>query len=297
VDILHKSLVRHKFDAGALHGDMAQTVRFTTLEKFKAGELRLLVCSDVAARGLDIGGLSHVFNFDVPHHAEDYVHRIGRTGRAGLEGHAFTIAMPEDRLAVAAIEKLTGHPIPPIIVEGLDPVDWAEFDGRKRRGRKVPAKKAPAAKTARGKQGADRAPRGRDQPAPPRVRHEPAMAANGHVEIAPSPVLDEVAVAHPVDQAVHADHRAEPARAREPAPRMRPPRAEPRRDEARRDEARRDEARREPVASRERPADNRRERWRQDDLGPSVVGFGEDVPAFMMVRRRPAPAPVMETDA
>ncbi len=93
VDILYKSLTRHKFDVGALHGDMAQTVRFATLEKFKANELRLLVCSDVAARGLDIGGLSHVFNFDVPHHAEDYVHRIGRTGRAGLEGRAFTIAI------------------------------------------------------------------------------------------------------------------------------------------------------------------------------------------------------------
>ena len=124
VDILYKSLTRHKFDVGALHGDMAQTVRFATLEKFKANELRLLVCSDVAARGLDIGGLSHVFNFDVPIHAEDYVHRIGRTGRAGLEGHAFTIAMPDDRAAVEAIEKLIGHPIPPMMVEGLDPVDW-----------------------------------------------------------------------------------------------------------------------------------------------------------------------------
>src|SRR5580692_9348416 len=143
VDILHKSLIRHKFDAGALHGDMAQTVRFTTLEKFKAGELRLLVCSDVAARGLDIGGLSHVFNFDVPHHAEDYVHRIGRTGRAGLEGKAFTLATPEDRLAVEAIERLTGHAIPPIVVEGLDPVDWTEEDGRKRRGR-APARGAAA---------------------------------------------------------------------------------------------------------------------------------------------------------
>ena len=71
VDILYKSLTRHKFNCGALHGDMAQTVRFATLEKFKANELRLLVCSDVAARGIDIGGLSHVFNFDVPHHAED----------------------------------------------------------------------------------------------------------------------------------------------------------------------------------------------------------------------------------
>ncbi len=135
VDILYKSLTRHKFSAGALHGDMAQTVRFATLEKFKAGELQLLVCSDVAARGLDIGGLSHVFNFDVPHHAEDYVHRIGRTGRAGLEGHAFTIAAPEDRFAVEAIEKLIGHPIPPVTVEGLDPVDWAEEDGRRQRGR------------------------------------------------------------------------------------------------------------------------------------------------------------------
>jgi superfamily II DNA/RNA helicase len=126
VDILHKSLTRHHFSAGALHGDMAQSIRFTTLEKFKAGELQLLVCSDVAARGLDIGGLSHVFNFDVPHHAEDYVHRIGRTGRAGLEGHAFTIATPEDRFAVEAIEKLTTHPITPMIVEGLDPVEWSQ---------------------------------------------------------------------------------------------------------------------------------------------------------------------------
>src|ERR1700724_2455268 len=117
VDILYKSLTKHGFSVGALHGDMAQSVRFATLEKFKAGELRLLVCSDVAARGIDIGGLSHVFNFDVPHHAEDYVHRIGRTGRAGLEGNAFTIASPEDPFAVEAIEKLIGHAIPPMQVE------------------------------------------------------------------------------------------------------------------------------------------------------------------------------------
>ncbi len=135
VDILYRSLTKHKLDAGALHGDMTQSMRFATLERFKAGELRLLVCSDVAARGLDIGGLSHVFNFDVPHHAEDYVHRIGRTGRAGLEGHAFTIAGPEDRAAVEAIEKLTGHAIPRIAIEGLDPVAWADADGRRRRGR------------------------------------------------------------------------------------------------------------------------------------------------------------------
>ncbi len=152
VDILYKSLTRHRFNAGALHGDMTQPVRFATLEKFRAGELQLLVCSDVAARGLDIGGLSHVFNFDVPHHAEDYVHRIGRTGRAGLEGHAFTIATPEDRLAVEAIEKLISHPIPPVVVEGLDPVAWAEDDGRRGRrgrGRTVTKRAGEAAKPAK----------------------------------------------------------------------------------------------------------------------------------------------------
>ncbi|HSU06087.1 MAG TPA: DEAD/DEAH box helicase, partial [Acetobacteraceae bacterium] len=175
VDILHKSLLRHKFNAGALHGDMTQTVRFTTLEKFKAGDLQLLVCSDVAARGLDIGGLSHVFNFDVPHHAEDYVHRIGRTGRAGLEGHAFTIAAPSDRLAVGAIEKLIGHPIPPVVVEGLDPVDWAEDDGRRGRGRGRPAPKrttTTARKPAKKAEARDERPR-RENAAKPAASVEP----------------------------------------------------------------------------------------------------------------------------
>ncbi len=181
VDVLNKSLHKHKFSVGALHGDMAQSVRFATLEKFKAGELKLLVCSDVAARGIDIGGLSHVFNFDVPHHAEDYVHRIGRTGRAGLQGEAFTIASPDDRFNVEAIEKLTGHPIPPILVEGLDPVDWSEGDGRKRgRGRgkapaKAPAKAAPA-------------PRAKpERTRPPKAEAPAAVAAVAAPEAAPVP--------------------------------------------------------------------------------------------------------------
>src|ERR1044072_5413064 len=96
VDILARSLTKHGFDAAALHGDMSQPKRTETLERFKNSEIRLLVASDVAARGLDIQGLSHVFNFDVPYHAEDYVHRIGRTGRAGREGRSFTLAAPED---------------------------------------------------------------------------------------------------------------------------------------------------------------------------------------------------------
>ncbi|MCK8783346.1 DEAD/DEAH box helicase, partial [Roseomonas sp. NAR14] len=127
VDVLYKSLARHGFSVGALHGDLPQSVRFATLEKFKAGELRLLVCSDVAARGIDIGGLSHVFNFDVPFHAEDYVHRIGRTGRAGREGHAFTIATADEVKSVAAIEKLIGMPIPRIEIPGLDPITNEEL--------------------------------------------------------------------------------------------------------------------------------------------------------------------------
>ena len=149
VDILYKSLKRHEFSVGALHGDMSQPERFATLSRFRAGEVRLLVCSDVAARGLDIGGLSHVFNFDVPIHAEDYVHRIGRTGRAGLVGHAYTLATPEDRLFVEAIEKLVGAPIPRVQVSGLDQVDWADGDKPRRgRGRSKaaakPAQSAPA---------------------------------------------------------------------------------------------------------------------------------------------------------
>lgn len=132
VDILLKSLLKHGFAAGALHGDLPQSVRFVTLGKFKSGELKILVCSDVAARGLDISGLSHVFNFDVPHHAEDYVHRIGRTGRAGREGHAYTLASPYDKLAVEAVEKLIGMPIPRILIDGLDEVAWAEESGHHR---------------------------------------------------------------------------------------------------------------------------------------------------------------------
>jgi superfamily II DNA/RNA helicase len=162
VDILFRSLSKHKFSTGALHGDMSQNVRFATLEKFRTGDLQLLVCSDVAARGLDIGGLSHVFNFDVPRHAEDYVHRIGRTGRAGMEGHAFTIAQPVDKPAVDAIEKLIGHVIPRIVIEGLDPVDWAESEGRRRRkrGRKsTEARPEKVEKKARGKAKAAEKPR------------------------------------------------------------------------------------------------------------------------------------------
>jgi superfamily II DNA/RNA helicase len=117
--VVHRSLVRHGYDAVVLHGDMSQPARTETLAKFKAGEARLLVCSDVAARGLDIAGLSHVFNFDVPTHAEDYIHRIGRTGRAGKGGRSFTIATPEDSKYVQAISKLINKTIEVVEIAGL----------------------------------------------------------------------------------------------------------------------------------------------------------------------------------
>ena len=109
---LHRSLLQHKFNAAALHGDMDQSARTAALESFRNGEVSLLVASDVAARGLDIPAVSHIFNFDVPHHPDDYVHRIGRTGRAGLSGTAITIVAPIDNKAVTAIEKLIGQTIP-----------------------------------------------------------------------------------------------------------------------------------------------------------------------------------------
>src|SRR6266403_1365455 len=135
VDILFRSLSRHGFDAAALHGDMPQSKRTETLDRFRNGDIRLLVASDVAARGLDIQGLSHVFCFDVPIHAEDYVHRIGRTGRAGREGRSFMLAVPEDGRAVAAIERLIGRAIPPFAIDGIAAaaLDAEASDGRRSR--------------------------------------------------------------------------------------------------------------------------------------------------------------------
>src|SRR5712671_1424254 len=114
VALLYKSLLKHGFSVGALHGDMDQSARTAALDQFRKGEIPLLVASDVAARGLDIPTTSHVFNFDVPHHADDYVHRVGRTGRAGRAGTAISIVAPLDQKSIIAIEKLIGQTIPRI---------------------------------------------------------------------------------------------------------------------------------------------------------------------------------------
>ncbi len=168
VDILNRSLVKSGFNAAALHGDMPQSKRTETLERFKEGEIRLLVASDVAARGLDIQGMSHVFNFDVPIHAEDYVHRIGRTGRAGREGRAFTLATPEDGRFVAAIAKLIGKDIPTVSLEGLGSAELSEEEGdHRRRSRRGRGRKP----QDRGRHEA-REPAHRDEPRPEAARRD-----------------------------------------------------------------------------------------------------------------------------
>jgi len=117
---LAKSLKRHGFAAGEIHGDMDQPARLAELQLFKDGKINILCASDVAARGLDIKGVSHVFNFDTPWHPDDYVHRIGRTGRAGATGRAFTFVAEDDAEAIGNVEKLTGMEIPLFEIEGGD---------------------------------------------------------------------------------------------------------------------------------------------------------------------------------
>src|SRR5476649_77183 len=106
VQVVYRSLEKHGFSVGALHGDLDQRARMASLDAFRNGAVQLLVCSDVAARGLDIPDVSHVINYDAPHHAEDYVHRIGRTGRAGKTGVAMTLTTRLDARAITDIEKL-----------------------------------------------------------------------------------------------------------------------------------------------------------------------------------------------
>ena len=287
VDILYKSLKKHGFSVGALHGDMDQSQRFATLNAFKADELQLLVCSDVAARGLDIGGLSHVFNFDVPFHSEDYVHRIGRTGRAGREGHAYTIATADDAKNVAGIEKLTGKAIPLLDIEGLEPVTEAEIQEamtstKRGRGRGGPARRPDRRDGGRGRpergrrDASDRAPRAE---APEEVAAE-APARRDRPERRPRAEAPEGREAPRRDRATRRDREAQPSEfaLREAAMRDLPPR------------------------DREAPRQDRdyRNRDRRDDLGPPVQGFGDQVPAFMLIpvprpRRAAAPAAVEES--
>jgi superfamily II DNA/RNA helicase len=177
VATLHKSLVSHGLNAGALHGDMEQSERTATLDKFRHNEIALLVCSDVAARGLDIDAVSHVFNFDVPFNAEDYVHRIGRTGRAGLSGIAYTLVTPDDTRQAAAIEELIKKKLDRQTVEGL---------GEPREERSRPP---------RGREGSRGRPHGRTRDS---SRHrEPPAAVVDKAPVVPIAALPVVSPHHP----------------------------------------------------------------------------------------------------
>jgi len=149
VAVLYRSMNKHGFNVAQLHGDMDQSQRTETMEAFRDNKVEILVCSDVAARGLDIQGLSHVFNFDVPMNAEDYIHRIGRTGRAGLPGRAFTLALPDDQKYVEAIETLIGKAIPRIEIDGLESpkLDDSGRGKRRRRSAKPSTRSKPANKS------------------------------------------------------------------------------------------------------------------------------------------------------
>jgi superfamily II DNA/RNA helicase len=192
VDILYKSLTRHGFDAAALHGDMVQSKRTETLERFKKDEIRLLCCSDVAARGLDIQGLSHVFCFDVPYHAEDYVHRIGRTGRAGREGRSFMLAAPEDGKNVAAIQKLIGRDIPAVTIPGIETAEL-DFEGERGRGRRPARGRNAAPKRGDAPRQARKEPpreKRAETPAPAQARRDAPRDAPRDANVTPFPKRD-----------------------------------------------------------------------------------------------------------
>ncbi|MBN8501149.1 MAG: DEAD/DEAH box helicase [Sphingomonadales bacterium] len=170
---LAKSLKQHGFAAGEIHGDMDQSARIAELDRFKDGTINILCCSDVAARGLDVKGVSHVFNFDTPWHPDDYVHRVGRTGRAGATGRAFTLIAPEDQEAIENVEKLTGGKLDVFAVEkaaaGPEPADKTGRGERKSREAKPERAMKPELE--------ERAPRAerpkRDGTKPPKTESKP----------------------------------------------------------------------------------------------------------------------------
>ncbi len=261
VDILYKSLAKHGFNAGRLHGDMDQSTRNDTLERFKRGEIGLLVASDVAARGLDVDDLPFVINFDVPIHSEDYIHRIGRTGRAGRSGAALTLATPADGPYIDSIEKLLGNTIPRVEVEGIEAPSLEE--GGRRRGR-----------AKRGSGGVKGRPDEKrpDRPARRRASPEKAEPEAERPAAAAEPLPPE-----PAADTASDDTAAEAAPKRRRAPRdagENPHAGASRGGNPPRDSG--GSKAREPEKGRGRG----RNRDRDDD--ETVVGLGDHVPAFLL---------------
>ncbi|KAF0221963.1 MAG: superfamily II DNA/RNA [Rhodospirillaceae bacterium] len=287
VDILFKSLQKHGFDVVQMHGDMSQPARLESLAKFKSGEARLLVCSDVVARGIDIKAVSHVFNFDVPIHAEDYVHRIGRTGRAGETGKAFTIASPEDGRFVAAIESLIGQGLPRMEVEGVPPLDL-DMSARRGRGPGRGVERRPTADK-------DGSTRGRSRRGGNNDRGETVVSTE---------IVAETEEAAAVPQPREEQRRDRPERERTDRPERerteRPERERTERPERERTERPEQRERGEYRSGRDRgERDRNNDRGRRDDRGgrrrgridelgigemlhpDNVIGFGDHMPDFM----------------
>ncbi len=276
VDIVAKSLKTHGFDAAPIHGDLDQSLRMKTLADFRSGALKILVASDVAARGLDIPDVSHVFNYDVSHHADDYVHRIGRTGRAGKLGQAFMIVTPSDDKSLDKVLKLIKKDPVELTLDGIDFTaikDQPRRDGARDGGRGDKRGRGRAERPAR-------APRHEDAPVE-------ALAEQPAADI-PAPVADEAAPARrtrsrrgarpsveaPADTPVEAAVVEAAPEAVEAAPEPREPR-EPRRERGR-------------GRDRDRNADRREAAPRTDAEEPRAGNgrpFGEaEIPAFL---RRP----------
>ncbi|MDP3631920.1 DEAD/DEAH box helicase [Phenylobacterium sp.] len=270
VDIVAKSLKTHGFDAAPIHGDLDQATRMRTLEAFRKGELKLLCASDVAARGLDVPDVSHVFNYDVPHHADDYVHRIGRTGRAGKLGKTYMIVTPADAKNIDKVLKLTGKNPEEVVLEGVDFASIKD-ERRERSG-------------GRDRGGRDRG--GREQ-RPRRIEPHGEVASMDAI-VAPTPSEgEEVAPRRKARSSSKPKSEVATAAAVE-APAPAPARAErPQREERpRRDERpqREERAQRDERPQRDARPPRREDRPRRDDHDDrdSVVGFGNDTPAFLL---------------
>jgi superfamily II DNA/RNA helicase len=208
VDVVAKSLKKHGLNAEPIHGDLDQSHRTRTLDGFRDGSIKFLVASDVAARGLDIPNVSHVINYDAPSHAEDYVHRIGRTGRAGRTGVAITIAVPSDEKYLTAIEALIETTIP------RTPLPWSPEQGSVSGGPRK-AEEAEADEEGGARRTRTRRPRGRSKP----VETDATV-----VEAAPEPVPEaprEPADREPQDRAPRAREGRNPRGREDRAPRDR----------------------------------------------------------------------------
>ncbi len=270
VTVVFRSLTKHGFNVAALHGDLDQRVRLQVLDQFRKGNIQLLVASDVAARGLDIPDVSHVFNFDVPFNSEDYVHRIGRTGRAGREGHAFMIATRSETKNVAAIEALIEKTIPPMEIEGLggSSEDENEEDSGRRRGNR---RRRGRSEAAAGDE-TDQASNGRS----PRARNRRDKAAR-------EPDQKERTTRESAGEA-RGDHGSRSDSGRSDGGRSDGGRSDGGRAGGRSATSeRRDQASGRGASSSDRRGNRRGDRRRRDeDDDPPVIGLGDHVPAFLL---------------